>query len=687
MERWLQPGKLWRFFFGDSARAFGSVSVLLLASLAIAPARDYFSEWRYYQKQYVKLVRGRADAITLERRLQPGVQQIWIPEQAVTDRCLTCHVALQEPGLADVSTQPFRPHPVIPHKLEQFGCVICHRGQGAATTVAEAHSSTKAWEQPLLPAKYLESSCGQCHLDLLPGTPQLNLGRSLLARYGCVRCHTIRQPDGSRMEATDDPPALTHIADKTTREWIYVWLKSPRAYSIAATMPDFGLSDEEARDIASFLIAQSKPLSPGVQQNPLPAAAGGAAAGTAGATLYGESFCASCHSTQNAAGMLVGGDLGPELTRIGNKVKPEWLRAWLRDPRSYDPQTRMPHYRFSEPQVALLAGYLQGKTDPDLMASANLPPATPQAVAHGKLLVLEYGCRSCHEINGIPRPEKFAPELTRVGSRSLAQLAFAEGVPHTLPAYIDAKIRSPRAFGPGTKMPQFGFTTSQIDALTTALLALTDRAQTQAAELRVAAPPPSHYEPAGPAGQLIRDLGCFSCHKINGRGGDMAPELTWEGSAVQRKWLEAFLKNPNTLRPALIRRMPRLNLTDQETSLLADYMMTVYQSPAFEGRSLPLETFAPELVERGRQLFYSKYACQACHIADSQKDKGYIGPGLAQVGERLNAAWIYHWLKDPQSLRPGTMEPNQHLSDDEARALTAFLMSLKGQPRREAGKP
>jgi mono/diheme cytochrome c family protein len=688
MEGRLQPGKLGRFFFGNSARAFGSISVLLLVSLAIAPAKDYFSEWRHYQNQYRKLVQGRADAVTLERRLQSGIQQIWIPQQGVTDRCLTCHVALKEPGLADVSTQPFRPHPVIPHKLEEFGCVVCHRGQGAATTVAEAHSSTKAWEQPLLAAKYLESSCGQCHLEVLRGTPQLNLGRSLLARYGCVRCHTLRQPNGARMEATDDPPSLARIADKTTREWIYVWLKNPQAYSVAAAMPNFGLSDEDARDISSFLMAQSTPSAPGTHESvrPTPAATAGAAVGTAGATLYGESFCASCHSTQNAAGKLVGGDLGPELTRIGNKVKPEWLRAWLRDPRIYDPATRMPHYRFSEPQVALLAGYLESKSDPDLMAQVNLPPATSQAVAHGKLLVAEYGCRSCHEINGIQKPEEFAPALTRVGSRSLAQLAFAEGVPHTLPDYIDAKIRNPRAFGPGMKMPQFSFTTGQIDALTTALLAQTDRAQTQAAELRIAAAFPSHYEPAGPAGELIRDLGCFSCHKINGRGGDMAPDLTWEGSAVQRKWLESFLKNPNTLRPALIRRMPRLNLTDQEIRILADYMMTVYQDPAFESPGLPLQSFTPEMVERGRQLFYSKYACQSCHIADYKKDKGYIGPALAQVGERLNADWIYHWLKDPQSLRPGTIEPNQHLSDDEARALTAFLVSLKGQPRQEASK-
>jgi len=54
------------------------------------------------------------------------------------------------------------------------------------------------------------------------------------------------------------------------------------------------------------------------------------------------------------------------------------------------------------------------------------------------------------------------------------------------------------------------------------------------------------------------------------------------------------------------------------------------------------------------------------------------------VGARLNAAWIFHWLKDPQALRPGTIEPNQQISDDDARALTAFLMTQKTSGRSEA---
>jgi len=675
---------LWQKLFGDPIRAFGTLSVIILVSLAIAPAKNHFSEWRHYQNAYLSMIRGRGEAVTLQRHFQGGIQQIWHPELGVVDRCTTCHVGLKETSLTDVSLQPFRTHPVIPHKLDQFGCVMCHRGQGVATTVEEAHSSTLAWEQPLLPARYLESSCGQCHRQPLVGTPQLNQGRELLARSGCVHCHAVKLPEGGTMKGTDDPPPLLHIADKTTREWVFAWLKDPQVYAVSARMPNFKLSDEDARDISAFLISNSTSASGDALS--LPASAQKAADPAAGASLYGESFCATCHAVQNAAGNLVGGNIGPELTRIGSKAKPEWLAAWITNPRIYDPPTEMPHYRFSEQQVATLAGYLQAKTDSDFLANVHLDPATPEQIAHGKLLVTEYGCASCHEIGGIQKPENFAPELTRIGSKPISQLIFVAGMPHTLSDYIAGKLRQPRAFAPGLKMPQYSFTPAQVDALTTALLALNERSQTLPSALSVAAPPESHYRPAGKAGQLIADLACLSCHRINGRGSDLAPDLTWEGSSVQRKWLEDFLRNPNTLRPALIRRMPKFNLKPDEITTLSDYMMTVYQTPAFDRDSMPVSGYAPAEIEHGRQLFYSKYACQSCHIVDAKADKGYIGPTLTEVGSRLNAAWIYNWLKNPQSLRPGTIEPNRNMGDEDSHALTAFLMSQKGSAKQGAKK-
>jgi mono/diheme cytochrome c family protein len=387
---------------------------------------------------------------------------------------------------------------------------------------------------------------------------------------------------------------------------------------------------------------------------------------------------------RNAAGNLVGGDLGPELTRIGNKAKPEWLAAWLENPRTYDSTTPMPHYRFTPQQIATLVAFLQAKSDSDFGSGVHLNGANPQQIAHGRKLIVELGCAACHEINGVQKPENFAPELSTIGSKPLAQIVFLPNMEHSLPSYIVAKIRQPRAFGSSVKMPQFTLTASQTDALTTALLALTARGRAMPDNLRVAAVPETNYQPAGHAGKLITELACFSCHRFNGRGGDMAPDLSWEGSSVQRQWLTDFLHNPNTLRPSLIRRMPRFNLNDSDNKELTDYLLTVYQSPAIDPDLALGASDSADVVEHGRQLFYSKYACQACHIIDTKTDKGYIGPTLTQVGSRLTPGWIYAWLKNPQALRPGTTEPNQNLSDEDAHALTAFLMSLKGTSGRGA---
>ncbi len=657
---------------------FGAVSVALLVSLAIAPAKNYFSDWRHYQKTYLKIASDRQSG-TLVRNFQGGIHQAWLPKLGVVDRCESCHVNLNG-SLLGASAQPFRKHPAIPHSLDEFGCVMCHRGQGAATSVEEAHHTTDAWEQPLLPARYLESSCGQCHLGALEGTPRLNQGRHLLSSMGCVHCHQVTQPDGNVLKPDDDPPLLTHIAEKTTREWIYAWIKNPQAYAASATMPNFQLSDQSASDISAFLIAQSTP-SAAVKNVALPPATAtpATADATEAATLYGSSFCSSCHAVQNAAGNLVGGDFGPELTRIGSKANPDWLHRWLKDPAQYEPGTRMPHYRLDEKQIGLLSGFLMAKKDDNFLSKSPLPPADAESIARGKKLVTESGCAACHQINGIPTPQNFAPDLSRVGSRALSQIVFLPEMKHNLPDYITAKIRDPRTFGAALKMPKFNLTEQQVAALTTALLAQTDRAYGLPHDLLLSAESHSGFQPGGDPGKLIADLRCLSCHSIRGNGGDMAPDLTWEGSAVQRPWLEEFMKNPNTLRPALIRRMPKFNLNQAEIKMISDYILSANQAPGIDSQLLDPHALGPEAAARGKQLFYSKYGCQACHIADYKNDKGYVGPALAGVGTRLTPGWMYQWLKAPNALRPGTLMPNFSLKDDEARDLAAFLTTLKAK--------
>src|ERR1700681_1948345 len=99
-------------------------------------------------------------------------------------------------------------------------------------------------------------------------------------------------------------------------------------------MPNYKLSDADASDLSAYLMSSSTPREGDTALFAVKAVSNADPA--AGTSLYGQSFCASCHAVQNAAGNLVGGDVGPELTRIGNKAKPEWLAAWLANPRVYD---------------------------------------------------------------------------------------------------------------------------------------------------------------------------------------------------------------------------------------------------------------------------------------------------------------------------------------------------------------
>ena len=132
--------------------------------------------------------------------------------------------------------------------------------------------------------------------------------------------------------------------------------------------------------------------------------------------------------------------------------------------------------------------------------------------------------------------------------------------------------------------------------------------------------------------------------------------------------------------------MPKFNVTDAEANRLADYIMMVYQTAAFNRETVDSSHFTPADVEHGKELFYGKYDCQSCHIIDPNKDKGYVGPTLTQVGARFTASWIFNWLKNSQSLRPGTPEPVWNMIDGDAKAVTAFLMAQKSVSKEVAQK-
>jgi cytochrome c1 len=84
------------------------------------------------------------------------------------------------------------------------------------------------------------------------------------------------------------------------------------------------------------------------------------------------------------------------------------------------------------------------------------------------------------------------------------------------------------------------------------------------------------------------------------------------------------------------------------------------------------------MAERGKHLYEEKFQCQSCHTIGSSG--GYVGPSLNNAGNWLTPAWMEAWLRNPQALLPGTIEPRQKFTEQEIQDITAYLLTLKQAP-------
>lgn len=679
-------------FFGDPARRFAWVSLLLTLSLAVSPLKDFFRQWRGYQRQYASYIKSRPDAKALRSRMEPGIHQIWLPRLGVVDRCTTCHLGINEPTLAGASVpEPFRAHPAIPHNPESWGCTVCHRGQGPATKVEEAHEITDSWEQPILPGRFIQASCGTCHYNDLAQAPRLDRGRRLLARLDCTGCHKIAGIARPAMLAPD----LTDIGTKVSREWIYKWLKEPRTITDAngnqtvdgvdvgePRMPTFRLTDAELRDLSAYLSVQRvHPVQPyPFDPRVVAALAKRPDLADQGEARFRQMFCSTCHSlavTRAGETTLIGGDIGPELTKVGSKVNPDWLVDWLRNPQQYLPNSQMPRYEWSDKDLYEVTQYMERRlTDPSLLADVpHLAPPTEAEIDAGRKLFTDKGCASCHAIQGIPAQKDFGPDLSTIGARNVSQLDFGPAkIPRTLTSYLEAKVSNPLSVNPAGRMPQYHLDKASLTDVTTALLSLTGPPPTLGMEKLMVVQSAAEFHPAGEFGKLYEQYKCYACHKFNGFGGTLAPDLSYEGSRARRAWMIQFMLNPQTVRPTLIFRMPQFNMSKQEATIIADYLKMVMQSPIVDP-GVDRKQFTPAMAAAGKELYEKKYACQSCHTIGSAG--GYVGPSLSSAGNWLTPGWIEAWLRNPQALVPGTIEPRRNFTSEEIQDLTAYILSLK----------
>lgn len=623
---------------------------------------------------------------------QKSANQWWVPQLNKTEHCTTCHQEGAKPGLGQSSvSQGPDPDPLFPHHKKNWGCTVCHRGQSAAVEKDEAHQPKAATEQPLLPINHIQASCGICHRTDLPETPNLNHGRQLLGEYGCVGCHRLEGIERPTMLGSD----LTNIGAKVSPEWIYKWLKEPRTitdssgntvvngYQTHSRMPQFQLDEKELRSLCAFLSSlRTAPVEPyKFDLQVLAALENSPDVVEQGEARFREMFCTTCHPvavTRAGETKLIGGEIGPELTKVGSKVNPDWLVAWLRNPQAYLPKSQMPRYEWSDRDLYVVTRYIRSKLgDPDLLSDVQkIPAPTPEEIRFGRRVFLKKGCGSCHAVEGLKLQEDFGPNLSHIGSEYVSHLQFGKsGIPRNLTAYIRTKISAPASVNPSAEMPQFDLDSASLDALTIALLGMTGPPSSSEMERLIVPHPKAEFRPGGAFEPVYERYKCYVCHQFNGYGGTLAPDLSYEGSRAQRQWMIDFLKNPQTLRPTLILRMPQFNMTDQEASILADYMAASLQSPLVHPASVDATQLTLQMATQGKTLYEGKYQCQSCHTIGTTG--GYVGPDLSNIGNWMTPAWIAAWLKDPQALVQGSIEPRRSMTDDEVKALTAYLMTLR----------
>jgi len=201
-------------------KAFIVSNALMLGAFIWAFAKDFNAEWRPYQKKYYQMAgdaldkkadaekdQKKAEALRAEakkmRRSPMEIKQIIANDLGRFDRCVTCHVGMDEytnPSLVnDFKENPYKSHPKVDaalvkaHPFTKFGCTSCHSGQGLATQVDAAHGWVKHWEKPMLKGVHIQGSCVKCHgnLDTLKGAEVAAQGKKLFSKHGCQGCHAV----------------------------------------------------------------------------------------------------------------------------------------------------------------------------------------------------------------------------------------------------------------------------------------------------------------------------------------------------------------------------------------------------------------------------------------------------------------------------------------------------------------
>jgi len=242
----------------------------------------------------------------------------------------------------------------------------------AAALVAPCSAAAQVGEGARAFARY---GCASCHQDV--GAP-VSAGRS------CVGCHQRvvaaprsafgRQP---RVEHYVHAPDLRRVTRRLRERYLVRFLQDPHDVRprMEETMPRLPVTEADARAIVAFLREGAGELA--VPRGPAPDMANVAR----GRDVFRRAGCAACHEVGNLdlgvrlppealAGLARPAIEAPNLRFVRDRMDPDVALAWIRDPRSVDPESQMPAPELGAEDARAVRDFL-------FLASAGAPATPP----------------------------------------------------------------------------------------------------------------------------------------------------------------------------------------------------------------------------------------------------------------------------------------------------------------------
>ncbi|MBI3209515.1 MAG: c-type cytochrome [Candidatus Solibacter usitatus] len=473
--------------------------LLLISSLGVfallvaaAVEENFFKEWRSIQ----------SSARNEEGPVPVMLRQVVNPSLRVADRCVSCHVSMA-PGEQSVTGGALlKPHKNVVHDPSDYGCTVCHGGQGSATNKEDAHGDVHFWPSPMIPARMSYAGCGTCHATLrVPNADLMVHARNAFERLDCLACHRVEnrggtiRPGGGGMEGPD----LSRVG---AAGYDAGWYEKHLAAKWK--IPFAGVSAQD-RELLGVYLSTRVAASPLIEAK----------------AVFHSSGCLGCHKVSGT-----GGDEGPDLSRAGEKDpgqvnldlapgKPSlggWISEHFRAPSSVTAGSQMPAMGMSEERIAQLTFYVLSLRRRDLPA-AYTPKDRMRAAklgerefsADGATLFAAF-CSGCHGPEGVGRRAPGMPAFPAIGSEDFLSRVSDE--------FLTENIKRGR---PGRRMPNWGEKEGGLRPAEIQSIVAYLREKHEATSAR-----PDKEKSSGEpnVGKQLFAAACSGCHGAKGEGGE-----------------------------------------------------------------------------------------------------------------------------------------------------------------------